>query len=154
MNTDRVPPPSTRPSPLHTPLPLAATIISIIALAATGNFFRASAVVIAVQALGIGLSIWSRVSLAAAFRVRAAPAAHWISRGPYRRVRHPMYLGMLVFLWAGILSHASVWTFAVGGALTALVAARIVSEERLLCAKYPDYAEYQHSTKALVPFVV
>jgi protein-S-isoprenylcysteine O-methyltransferase len=155
MNVDRVPPSSARASLLHTPLPLAVIIGSIVVLAATGNFFRASAIVIAAQALGIGLTIWSRVSLATAFRVGAAPAAHGIiRRGPYRLVRHPMYFGMLIFLWAGILSHASVATFAVGIALTAMVTARIVSEERLLLATYPDYAAYRHTTKALVPFVV
>ena len=64
-----------------------------------------------------------------------------------------MYLAALVFVWAGIVSHASALTFIVGIALTAVVVARVIAEERLLRAKYPDYDVYTRTTNALVPYL-
>jgi len=37
---------------------------------------------------------------------------------------------------------------------TAMVAVRIATEERLLVARYPEYASYAASTKRVVPFVL
>jgi protein-S-isoprenylcysteine O-methyltransferase Ste14 len=34
-----------------------------------------------------------------------------------------------------------------------VVITRVVVEERLLRARYPEYADYARSTKALVPYV-
>jgi protein-S-isoprenylcysteine O-methyltransferase Ste14 len=44
-------------------------------------------------------------------------------------------------------------TLAVGIVIAAVVITRVVVEERLLRARYPEYDEYARSTKTLVPFV-
>jgi protein-S-isoprenylcysteine O-methyltransferase Ste14 len=64
-----------------------------------------------------------------------------------------MYAAALLFMWAGVASHASPWPLAVGIVITAIVVARVVAEEGLLRAKYPDYQAYAKTTSALVPFV-
>ncbi len=64
-----------------------------------------------------------------------------------------MYAAVLVFIWAGVASHVSVLTLAIGIAVAAVVIARVIVEERLLRAKSPEYLEYSRSTKALIPFV-
>jgi protein-S-isoprenylcysteine O-methyltransferase Ste14 len=56
-------------------------------------------------------------------------------------------------VWAGVLSHVSVLTLAIGTAVTGMAVARVVAEERLLCATYPEYRDYTRSTKALVPYL-
>ena len=43
---------------------------------------------------------------------------------------------------------------AIGLIVTVVVVLRVIVEERLLRARYPDYSGYARSTKALVPFVV
>jgi len=131
-------------------------IAALAVLAATGNLFSASPVVIAIQLLAIALSIWARRSFpAGAFRAAATPAADTvIRRGPYRFIRHPMYSAALLFIWAAVLSHCSVGTLAVGAVVTAVAAARIVLEERLLRARYPQYADYVRETKAVVPYLL
>jgi protein-S-isoprenylcysteine O-methyltransferase Ste14 len=47
----------------------------------------------------------------------------------------------------------SALTLTIGVAVTAVVVARVIAEERLLSAQYPEYRDYARSTKALVPFL-
>jgi protein-S-isoprenylcysteine O-methyltransferase Ste14 len=74
--------------------------------------------------------------------------------GPYRFIRHPMYAAVLLFIWTAVLSHRSLFTVTVGAIVTLVIAARIVGEERSLRTRYPDYADYARSTKAIVPFIL
>jgi protein-S-isoprenylcysteine O-methyltransferase Ste14 len=77
-----------------------------------------------------------------------------ISTGPYARVRHPMYAGMLVGL-AGIpLGLGSWWgLFALLILLPAFIW-RLLDEERLLRQRLPGYTGYQREVKyRLVPYI-
>ena len=141
---------------ITSPAPLIVVISAIAVLAATGNLFAASLPVIALQVIAVGLNLWSRRSFPkGAFRVAAAPGADSvIRRGPYRFIRHPMYAAMLLFICTAVLSHRSLFTVIVGAIVTLVVATRVVAEERILRARYPDYADYAHSTKAIVPFIL
>ena len=130
-------------------------IAAIIVLGATGNLFSWSPFVIAAQVAAVGLNVWARRSFPkGAFRVSAAPGAtSTIRRGPYRFIRHPMYAAALLFVWTAVVSHVSALTLAIGLAVTAVALARVVTEERLLRVRYPDYREYAHATKAFVPYL-
>ena len=135
--------------------PLLIVIAAAVVLGATGNLFAASPLVVAAQAGAVGLSVWARRSFQkGAFRISAAPGSTSIIRdGPYRFVRHPMYAAALLFVWAAVVSHWSVWTLAIGIVVAAVVVTRVVVEERLLRSRYPEYDDYARSTKALVPYV-
>ena len=135
---------------------LLAVIAGLIVLAATGNLFSSSPIVIACQLTAVALSVWARRSFpGGVFRVAATPAADTvIQRGPYRCIRHPMYAAALLFIWAAVLSHRSLVTVAVGVVVTGVAAARIVLEERLLRARYVEYADYARETKAVVPYLL
>jgi protein-S-isoprenylcysteine O-methyltransferase Ste14 len=77
-----------------------------------------------------------------------------ISTGPYRFVRHPMYLGLILMLVAWPLVFGSAWAYV--PALVALVAylIRTELEDRTLRRELPGYVEYARSTRyRLVPFV-
>jgi len=136
-------------------IPLLLVVAAIAALGITGNLFSPSPFVIAAQVAALGLNIWARISFQrGAFRVTAAPGGtSIIKRGPYRLIRHPMYSAVLLFIWAGIASHFSALTLAIGIAVTVMTIARVIVEERLLRATYPEYLDYSKSTKALVPYV-
>lgn len=136
-------------------LPLLVVLAAIVVLGATGNLLSASPLVIALQIAAIALSVWARRSFqAGAFRVTAAPGGSSIIRsGPYRFVRHPMYAASLLFIWTAVLSHRSALTLAIGLVVTAVVVSRVIVEEQLLRARYPDYDSYARSTKSLLPFV-
>jgi protein-S-isoprenylcysteine O-methyltransferase len=131
-------------------------IASMAFLGATGNLVSRSPVAIALQLGAVGLAIWARTAFpAGAFRVAAQPAAEGlIRRGPYRVIRHPQFAATLLFLWTAVLFHRSALTLGVGLVATLAVALRIVIEERMLRARYPEYADYAGTTKAIVPFVL
>lgn len=135
--------------------PFLLLLASIAVLGLTHSLFSLSPFVIAAQVGAVGLNVWARRSFPKdAFRVAAVPSgSSVIRRGPYRFIRHPMYSAALLFIWTSILSHLSTLNLVIGLAVTVVIAVRIVTEERLLRARYPEYDEYARSTKALVPFI-
>ena len=128
----------------------------VILLAVIDGLFSSSAIVIAAQLLAVGINIWARRSFPTnTFRIDATPSAETvIRRGPYRLIRHPMYSSVLLFIWAGIVSHLSLWTVTIGVVATIVSVLRIVFEERVLRERYPDYTEYTKVTKAIIPYLI
>ncbi len=89
------------------------------------------------------------------FRFSAKPAVSAIIQtGPYRFIRHPIYAGALLILWGSIAGHLSITNFGIGFVVSLVILGKIVVEERLLRASFPDYEQYARSTKAVIPFVL
>ena len=77
-----------------------------------------------------------------------------ISTGPYALVRHPMYVGGLVFILGIPLSLGSWWGLFIVVLFTPVIVWRILDEEKLLAKDLPGYAEYRNRVKyRLVPSV-
>jgi len=77
-----------------------------------------------------------------------------ISSGPYAFVRHPMYVGGLVFMLGIPPALGSWWGLAMVALFAPILAWRILGEERVLAMDLPGYAEYRNKVKyRLVPFV-
>jgi protein-S-isoprenylcysteine O-methyltransferase len=76
-----------------------------------------------------------------------------VDSGPYRRVRHPAYLGLLVsMLGFGLCSGNWVSLAVAIGLPLAAILYRIRTEEQALLRHFgPAYAEYASRTKRLVP---
>jgi protein-S-isoprenylcysteine O-methyltransferase Ste14 len=53
-----------------------------------------------------------------------------------------------------MISHASAVNVSLAALATAMLAVRIVTEERLLLRRYPEYASYAAKTKRVVPFLL
>jgi protein-S-isoprenylcysteine O-methyltransferase Ste14 len=72
--------------------------------------------------------------------------------GPYRLVRHPGYLGMLMSLLAFPLVMNSYWAFIPAGIGAALLVVRTVLEDRTLAEELPGYVDYTRRTRwRLIP---
>jgi protein-S-isoprenylcysteine O-methyltransferase Ste14 len=71
--------------------------------------------------------------------------------GPYRIVRHPLYVGWLVMFWSTPVMTAAHLVFALG--TTAYILVAIQFEERDLVRSLGDYAEYRRRVPMLVPSV-
>ena len=76
-----------------------------------------------------------------------------ITSGPYRYVRHPMYLSLLLMM-AGIALYNDHWLNALGFVLVLLaVLGKMDAEERYLGSAFEEYASYSADTKRLLPFI-
>jgi protein-S-isoprenylcysteine O-methyltransferase Ste14 len=75
-------------------------------------------------------------------------------RGPYRLVRHPVYVGQLLATLGVILVRFSPRNVALWVVFVAVQVGRAVLEERKLARATPGYAEYRARTWMFVPFIV
>ena len=77
-----------------------------------------------------------------------------ITSGPYGIVRHPMYSGALLIIFALPLSLDSVWGLIPAGLIAVIIIARLLDEEQLLGNELDGYTDYCQTTKwRLLPFI-
>ncbi|HTG36178.1 MAG TPA: methyltransferase [Thermoanaerobaculia bacterium] len=132
-----------------------AMIAALVGLYMIGSLISSQPLAIALQAGAILLMIYARVTFGRrSFHPVANPTTGGlVTSGPYHYIRHPIYAAACLFGWAGIAAHASVASVALGFVLLAGGLIRMFSEERLVAAMYPEYAEYAKRTKRMIPFV-
>ena len=77
-----------------------------------------------------------------------------ISTGPYAHVRHPMYAGAVVLLFAMPIAMGSLWGLLPAAIAVPVLIARILDEERTLSAELPGYDDYRRAVPyRLIPFI-
>ena len=76
-----------------------------------------------------------------------------LTRGLYRRVRHPVYSGLLVWAFGMAISTASGLHFALFGLLWAFFHAKAAHEEKLLAQTFSGYIEYAARTPRFFPWM-
>ena len=110
---------------------------------------------ISAQVAGVALMIWARITFGRrSFHAAADPTAgELVTSGPYAFFRHPIYTAVCLFCLAGALSYRT--PAAVGWLVLELAGAigRMLCEETLLRARYPEYASYASRTARMVPFL-
>jgi protein-S-isoprenylcysteine O-methyltransferase Ste14 len=109
---------------------------------------------VATLLVGGVLRIWPMFVLGYRFSglVAIQPGHELVTTGPYRHVRHPSYLGMMLGLvgWALVFRSSIGLVVAVLG--IPLLVERIESEEGLLASHFgAAYADYRRTTWRLVP---
>ena len=76
-----------------------------------------------------------------------------LTRGLYRRVRHPVYSGLLVWAFGMAISAASGLHFALFGLLWSFFHAKAAHEEKLLTQTFSGYIEYAARTPRFFPWM-
>lgn len=100
------------------------------------------------------LGIWTlRHNRPGNFNVQPTPRARaqLITGGPYGYIRHPMYLTVLLGALGLALAAGGTPRLLAALALWPVLAAKAMLEERLLLARWPEYAAYRARTRHLLP---
>jgi protein-S-isoprenylcysteine O-methyltransferase Ste14 len=141
--------------PARSPLAFAACAVAIAAVIAFADPGRGTpeGLVLAGELIAVASCVWLLISVVFLGRCFGVlpEARGLVTRGPYRFVRHPVYLGEIgacvgLAIAAPALANAA--------ALALLVAAQSVRmrlEERALTRAFPDYVKYAAQTPRLVP---
>lgn len=125
----------------------------VIVRASVVNAGAASAVLLVA---GIGVGLWAlSANRPGNFNVRPEPKAGGVlvTNGPYRWIRHPMYLAVLLFT-AAFAAAGDRWQWLAWAALGAVLLAKARREERGMALAHPAYADYRARTRAILPFVL
>lgn len=75
-----------------------------------------------------------------------------VTRGPYRLVRHPVYLGELAACAGLVLGALGPWNLACFAVLCAAQWIRMGLEEQALAREFPEYRSYAARTPRLIPW--
>jgi len=105
---------------------------------------------------GLALAIWARRYLG---RNWGTPMSQkedpdLVTTGPYRKVRHPIYTGIITALIGSGLAASLSWLL-VAAVLGGYFIVSATREERYMTALFPDaYPAYKRSTKMLLPYIL
>jgi protein-S-isoprenylcysteine O-methyltransferase Ste14 len=121
-------------------------------IAPTGHALLAGSVSAAIMTVGLFCSISAKLFLRRSFGI--VPANRGVEReGPYKLVRHPIYLGYLIANVGFLTANATVWNALVYSSCWLAMVLRIRAEEEVLGTS-PDYAAYCADVRCrLIPWL-
>lgn len=112
---------------------------------------------ITIQIIGFVLSIWAIIIMRIGnFNVQPEVKlnAKFVTKGPYKLIRNPMYTGLILFFSANIISDFSFFSLAVFLILIVVFLTKIAMEEDFLNDKFgTQYVKYKKITYRLVPYI-
>jgi protein-S-isoprenylcysteine O-methyltransferase Ste14 len=111
---------------------------------------------LAIFVSGLAVAVWARIYLGQNWGTPMSQKVdpELVTTGPYRSIRHPIYLGLILAMVGTALAVSWYWLIAVAllGAYFIYSATR---EERYMTGVFPDaYPAYKSHTKMLIPFVL
>lgn len=128
----------------------------LIYIALTGPLLATQPLALVLEIGAVLLGLWTLWTMRAS-RFHILPdvlaGAELVTHGPYRFVRHPMYLTLLWGALALVLNFMTPLRWLVWLILLVDLVLKLSYEERLLVARFPDYATYQRSSHRLIPFI-
>src|SRR5215831_19415354 len=130
-------------------------VLKVHGTAATGNPWL-QGVGLAVFVLGLALAVWARVYLGRNWGMPMSQKLdpELVTAGPYRRIRHPIYSGIILAMIGTTIAVSLYWLIAVV-VIGAYFLYSAIVEERSMARLFPDsYPEYKRSTKMLIPYII
>lgn len=87
-------------------------------------------------------------------RIQKERGQKLISTGVYGFVRHPLYLGAIIFFLGGPLVMGSMYGLIIGVLLSLSMILRTIGEEKMLVEELEGYVEYKKKVKyRLIPHI-
>jgi protein-S-isoprenylcysteine O-methyltransferase Ste14 len=102
--------------------------------------------------LGSSAAVIALLQLGRSFSMMAE-ARHLVTAGPYRFVRHPLYLAEELAVIGIFMQYLSVWTTLILVVQIAFQLRRMHNEEAVLSETFPEYAAYRDKTARLIPSI-
>ena len=137
------------------PLALAACTAATVAVAVLERppASTGTAQVIGGEALALVAGAWMLVATLALGRCFGIlpEARGLVTHGPYRLVRHPLYLGELNVCAGLVLAAPSTRNLVLALIFVVAQTVRMGMEERELTAQFPEYRDYARRTRRLIP---
>ncbi len=119
-----------------------------------GNAARTGAAALAISSLiitaGLAFTLTALMTLGKSFSI-IPQTRHLVVQGPYRLVRHPIYLGEIITYFGMALASISIPNVLVVLLLILSQIYRAIQEEKLLAETFPDYLHYASKTPAFIP---
>lgn len=101
-------------------------------------------------AIGHGLTVYALTYLNRSFSIMPE-ARRLVTGGPYRFIRHPVYLFEEIAIIGLFLPYWSIWAALMLAAHMFCQFQRMLGEERVLREAFPEYREYAQRTARLIP---
>ena len=131
-------------------LAFSATCLSLLARPFPGQTHAWDRVAILLTIIGLTTQLVSKLTLGRRFGVVAANRGLCTS-GPYRLVRHPIYMGYVLLHTGFFLLNPTLWNLCIFATLYTIKIPRILAEERLL-GQDPEYQQYMKKVRSrLIP---
>jgi protein-S-isoprenylcysteine O-methyltransferase Ste14 len=128
----------------------------IIFIFASGSPVACNPLLLLLQIAGMAIMIWA-LTVMGIGNMNILPlvkqGAVLVTRGPYRLIRHPMYLAVLLVIWPLIIDHFSLLRITAGFVLTTDLIIKMLFEEGLLKKQFAEYEAYMTATRRLIPLI-
>lgn len=125
-------------------------------IAVTGPLIASNTFFIIIQFLGFILGIWAVLAMKVGnFHILPDPFS-WsrlVTSGPYRLIRHPMYLALLMVTLPLVISTFTVFRLALYLVLLVTLLLKLNFEENLLRRQLEGYDQYTQQSFRLIPFI-
>jgi protein-S-isoprenylcysteine O-methyltransferase Ste14 len=116
-----------------------------------------SILAIALVLIGLFILIWARSTLGANWNANVE-TKEWqalVQKGPYAKVRHPMYTGLVTMVFGSALSYGRLLGIVILAIFIVGFCLKAFQEESILTKRYGNaYKEYKAKTKAFIPYIV
>jgi len=121
----------------------------------TGISFPFQVVGLLIAVAGYGLVVWAtgtNAYFSQTARIQTERGHTVVTSGPYGLVRHPAYVGIILFELASAIMLGSLWALLLSGVSSALFIVRTGFEDSMLRDELQGYADYaQHTRYRLFP---
>lgn len=132
-------------------------LIFIYVVLISGPFFVLSIPFVIIQIIGILLIVWSLLVKRISRRkliLSSRKDSYLIKEGPYEFIRHPIDLGLLLFVFTYVQDYITLGRFLGVVLFIVLMVIKIVDDEKNKTAKFKkEYTEYKNNTKCLIPYI-